>query len=180
MSALESSLRQVIISTEMAIQAEMYLPALILIYAGIDTAAWLACTSPDEGVRSRFCRWVDRWLVPAKQIGCTSLDLYGARCGVLHTFTSDSDLSRAGKARRICYAFGGTTAQQLQDMLERSGRADCVAVHLGDLFEAFRLGLADYLEHALSDPQQSVDLAQKAERYFGLVSSDDSPRQPSA
>src|SRR5437870_4084436 len=102
MSSLESSLTQVVVSTERMIQTKMYLPALILIYAGIDTAGWLASAKPSVEVRCRFCRWVERWLLPAKPLGCTALDLYGARCGILHTFTSDSDLSRQGKARRIC------------------------------------------------------------------------------
>jgi hypothetical protein len=173
MGPLETSLRQVIVSTEMMIQAEMYVPALILIYAGIDTAGWLASTDSTQGIRSRFCEWTDRWLLPTKQLGCSSVDLYGARCGVLHTFTSDSDLSRAGKARRVCYAFGGSSASELQSVLDRNRRTDCIAVHLGQLFEAFRLGLADYLEHALADPQQRKELARKAEKCFGVVSSDD-------
>jgi hypothetical protein len=151
------------------IQTKMYLPALILIYAGIDTAGWLASAKPSVEVRCRFCRWVERWLLPAKPLGCTALDLYGARCGILHTFTSDSDLSRQGKARRICYAFGSSTVEGLERKLASLGRTDCIAMHLDHLFEGFRLGLANYLEYALSDPAESARVATKAERYFKAI-----------
>jgi hypothetical protein len=166
----------------MMIQAEMYLPALILIYAGIDTAGWLASTNPSEGVRSRFCRWVEHWLLPAKPLACTAFDLYGARCGILHTFTSDSDLSREGKARRICYVFGKSTVAGLDRKLASVRRTDCISLHLDDLFDAFRLALANYLEHALSDPVESGQLARKAERYFKAVTADEATQfeQPNA
>ena len=154
----------------------MYLPALILIYTGIDTSGWLASSNPSDKVGVRFCRWAERWALPAKPLACTATELYAARCGILHTFTSDSGLSAAGKARRVCYAVGSSTVQQLQASLDTQGRTDCVAVHLDDLFDAFRLGLANYLEHAFADPAQKMQLARKAERCFTIVAGEEAAR----
>ena len=181
MSPLESSLTQVVVSIEMALQSKMYLPALILTYSGIDTAGWLASADPSERVGTRFCRWVDLWLLRAKPLRCTSTDLYAARCGILHTFTSDSDFSVSGRARRICYASGVRTSQDLQARLDALGRVDCIALHFDELFVGFRLGLADYFEHALSDPAESAQLARKAERYFTAITGDEADQfgQPS-
>ena len=41
-----------------------------------------------------------------QRFGVSGLDLYAARCGVLHTYTMDSRLSTEGKAKRILYAWG--------------------------------------------------------------------------
>jgi hypothetical protein len=61
-------------------------PALILIYSGIDTVGWLD-SSEDYATRTSFMKWVDAYLLQAKPLQCTALELYAARCGLLHTFT---------------------------------------------------------------------------------------------
>ena len=52
-----------------------------------------------EGTKAAFLRWCDSYLLASKALPCNSLELYGARCGVLHAGSPDSDLSRLGKAR---------------------------------------------------------------------------------
>lgn len=139
-------------------------------------------TDPSEKVGVRFRRWVERWALSAKPLACTAAEFYAARCGILHTFTADSNLSALGRARRVCYAFGGSTVQQLQSGLDARGRSDCVAVHLDDLFGAFRLGLANYLEHAFADPAQKLPLSGKARRCFTAITGEAAtqfyPRDP--
>jgi len=79
------------------------LPALMLIYSGIDILASLE-RRKGEGTKASFTRWVDEYLLKAVSLPCTSLELYAARCGILHTLTPESDLSRKGKAREVGYA----------------------------------------------------------------------------
>jgi len=76
------------------IQKKLTAPALILIYSGIDTAGWLD-SSEDYATRTSFMDWVDAYLLKAKPLQCTAMDLYAARCGLLHTFTPDSKLTSA-------------------------------------------------------------------------------------
>jgi len=85
--------------------ARLILPALSLLFVGIDIVASLE-RQPGEGMKASFTRWVEQYLLPARPLGCTSIELYAARCGILHTFTAESDLSRTGKARKLYYAWG--------------------------------------------------------------------------
>jgi hypothetical protein len=158
------NLKQLLDSIEHALRLRHYLPAQILIYAGIDAAAWLA-SDTNEGVGKRFRRWVDRWMLPAKPLLATASDLYAARCAVLHTFTADSDLSKTGTARRIAYATGQASAKELQAKLDAKGHSDIVVVHIADLYDAFRLGFAAYFDSLHSDPVACARTIAKMDRY---------------
>lgn len=83
------------------------LPALMLTYSAIDIAGWLDSTGSEQ-VNVTFTRWVNSYMLPAKSLPCSALDLYGARCGLLHTLTSTSRLSGQGKAKHLAYAWGGS------------------------------------------------------------------------
>jgi hypothetical protein len=76
------------------------LPCLTLLYAGIDVIATIEC-GPGKGTGADFVRWVDQYMLNTRELQCSAMDLYGARCGTLHTFISDSNLSRKGKARKV-------------------------------------------------------------------------------
>jgi len=141
-------------------------PALILIYSGIDTVGWLD-SSEDYATRTSFVKWVDAYLLKAKPLECTSLELYAARCGLLHSFTPDSQLSSLGKARRICYAWGKASVQDLQrtiDLTNKSGKY--VAVHVDDLYEAWRLGILQFTEEVEKDRDRKSRVCKKADKFF--------------
>jgi len=61
-------------------------PALTLIYTGIDTVGWLDSNNPCA-TRDSFMGWTNRYLLSSNRLACTAIDLYAARCGLLHTFT---------------------------------------------------------------------------------------------
>lgn len=68
---------------------------LALLYSGIDTLAFLrAPVGAKEVKRDDFIEWCDRYMVPFLQSAVTGIDLYGARCGVLHTSSAASRLGR--------------------------------------------------------------------------------------
>ncbi len=165
------NLKQLLGSIEHALQSKYYLPAQILIYAGIDAAAWLA-SDTNEAVGTRFRRWVDRWMLPVKPLSATAADLYAARCAVLHTLTADSHLSNEGTAHRIAYATGQASAKELQARLDSMGRSDLVVVHIMDLYDAFRLGFADYFESLKSDPAAFARTKAKMDRYSVHIEGD--------
>lgn len=83
---------------------ECYGPALVLIYSGIDTMAYLGMPEPQEDVtRTDFVNWVDKYIRFPCQEQLTGFDLYGARCGLLHTYSITSRLHRQGKCRQLGY-----------------------------------------------------------------------------
>lgn len=131
---------------EACIEKNLTHSALILIYSAIDTAGWLDSTEESASKRS-FISWVDAYLLKAKPLACTSVDLYAARCGLLHTFTPDSKLRSKGKARYINYAWGPASVEKLQRAIDLAKDSDNnVAVHVNDLYEAWRLGVLNFCE----------------------------------
>src|SRR5262249_5940849 len=67
-----------------------------------------------------------------------------ARCAILHTLSTVTELTQSGKARPIVYVFGTLKAANLQSAIEALGRKE-VAVHVGDLLEAFIGGVNKFL-----------------------------------
>ena len=81
--------------------------ALILVYATVDTLASLGLPARREIVkRQDFIAWVDRNFLPDSGLRCTAVDLYGARCGVLHSNRAKLSLSHTGDASPLLYAWG--------------------------------------------------------------------------
>ncbi len=152
-------------SIEDCLEKKRLLPALALIYTGLDVMASLQRRG-DEGVREAFTRWVDNYLLKARSLPCTALELFAARCGVLHTFTADSDLFHKGKVRRVLYAWGTAKAGDLAAAISKLGRDDAVAIHVDDLFWAFRGGLADYVDVMDQSPDLRNRFAQGTDLWF--------------
>ncbi len=151
---------------EACVEKKLNGSALILIYSGIDTVGWLD-SAEEFATRTSFMNWVDTYLLKAKPLACTSLELYAARCGLLHTLTPDSQLCSSGKARYIYYAWGTADAQDLQcviDLTNKSGKY--VVVHVSDLYEAWKLGVLDFIEELEKDPDRKAWVYKKADKFF--------------
>lgn len=135
---------------EESLEKRRLMPCLVLLYTGIDVASSLErCRG--EASKGAFTAWADSYLLKARPLPCTALELYAARCGALHTFTSDSDLFQKGQVRQIFYAWGNADENELQECARILQRTDCVAVHVRDLIDAFRHGLAAYLDELSQD-----------------------------
>lgn len=116
--------------------------------------------------------WVDNYLLKAKPLPCTGLELYGARCEILHAFTAASDLSRQGRVRPVIYAWGKASARDLQEASDALNPSLHVAIHVSYLFEAFRLGLADYLEELEADSARAATARANAGLWITPLSKD--------
>jgi hypothetical protein len=146
--------------------------ALILIYSGIDTVGWLD-SNEEFATKRSFTNWVDTYLLKVKPLACSSLDLYAARCGLLHTFTPESQLRSSGKARYICYAWGTAAVQDLKRTLELTNNSDkCVVVHVNDLVEAWQSGVLCFCEELDKDPDRKSKVCKKADRFFAELGLD--------
>jgi hypothetical protein len=77
--------------------------AIAMVYIGIDTMAWLALpVGQDRQTRLDFCNWVDTYLKADSQqpYQYEGLDVYAARCAVLHEFSTVAELHRANNPPR--------------------------------------------------------------------------------
>lgn len=148
------------------------MPALVLIYAGIDIVAWLASRDAAAKSKERFTWWVDHYLLPVKSLRCSSLDLYAGRCAIVHTFTADSDLSDTARAKKIVYAWGDSKADVLNEMIDLAKTSDWVGVRVEDLLEGFRLGVARLLDELGTDAKRAEEIYVKAARFFSSMSNE--------
>ena len=156
-------------TVEYCFQVRRILPALILLYTLIDSISWLATSSPNASVRRRFTRWVDDWMLKSGALPCTSLELYAARCGVLHSLTSDSDLTALKKARRILYSFRDDSASPLQEVADHIRPREFVAIRIEDFYDAFRIGLANFLEDTFQNPSKRAAFERRAVGHFSYL-----------
>lgn len=156
------------------LQRRQLLPALALLYTAMDVLASLE-RRDDEGVRQSFTRWVDKFIVQPGSVPCNALELYGARCGVLHTYTADSDLFKKGHVRQLYYAWGTESSATLQRSIDALGKP-AVAIHVDELVDAFRQGVANYFDEIAADPVRLQTIEPRAGLWFcnlqsGLVRS---------
>ena len=137
------------------------MPALVLLYSAIDAVASLE-RQPEERTRDSFLRWVEVYMLKALPLPCTALELYAARCGMVHSFAAESDLFRKGQVRCIVYAWGTARAEDLQKAADILHKTDSVSVHVADVINAFRNGLATYLDEVSTDKPREDRIAKQA------------------
>lgn len=136
------------------------LPCLILLYSGIDIIASLE-RSDKEGTASAFQRWTNNYLLTEKNLGCSSKDLYGARCGIVHTFSSSSDYTRTGKAREVIYAWGNASAVNLRAVSQAAGR-DNIVLDVDELIKVFRSGVNMFFADLSKDSMRAEQVVKNA------------------
>jgi hypothetical protein len=95
------------------------LPALILLYSGIDAFASLMRpeTEPDTS-GAYFKKWADDYMIGPSHLEIGSEDLWGARCGLLHTHAASSRVAREGKARPLHYYRAHSLTPEMRQDLE--------------------------------------------------------------
>lgn len=163
---------------EFCLQARVITPILVLIYSAIDVAGWLYASNSTASPNARFTNWVARYLLPARNLGCSPLELYGARCGLVHNFSAASDLSRQLKVREILYAWGDSDIETLRGLskianIQIPGRQPTVQyteIQIEDLISAFRDGLRRFFEDARMDARLGARVVERSGKVLGTVS----------
>jgi len=161
---LYKNLMKLVAGIETCIEKKLTIPALVLIYSAIDTAGWLD-SEKAFATRRSFINWTENYLLLAKPLECKAIDLYAARCGLLHTLTPDSQLSGDGKARRISYAWGPAKAQDIPRLFDLPNNNETY-VHVEELYEALRLGLLAFTDDMETDSVRSSRVLTKAKQFF--------------
>ncbi|MEX2181392.1 MAG: hypothetical protein WD771_05075 [Gemmatimonadaceae bacterium] len=142
---------------------------LVVLYSTIDAAAWLSVEHGGDVTKKDFVRWVDEYLLPQSGLDCSALDLYAARCGVLHSFSAYSALQRKGKARPISYALGSGSLPALRRLIAVSDEKEAVAVQLEDLANAVVRGWERFHASIESNPRTLQRLTVRGGMLFSLV-----------
>jgi hypothetical protein len=163
-------------------------PALILTYSGIDAASWLCAEQPDGPVQNYFVAWVEKYILLNGRFECSALDLWAARCGIVHTLTPSSRLARQGKVREILYVNRGgdrrildrleairsaKSLQEARDGREASSAGDMsrkVVLEIDALMNAFEVGVASMLSDAKTDASPHARIDERKSKVLATMS----------
>ncbi len=136
-------------------------PGLILLYSGIDILAWLNCPKNQKDVnREAFEKWTNKYLLPDSNLPCTATDLYAARCGIVHSFSSVSRLLRDNEAREIWYARSEKAAKFLQDYINSKRKDHIIVIEIEKLRDCLMKAIKKF-DHILLSNTQKTDIVYK-------------------
>ena len=144
---------------------------LTLIYSGIDILGNLGRPKGQERRgRHDFIAWADRYMVGPKQLQVTGLELYAARCGVLHNLGAESNLSNSRSVRPVLYAWGGRDATAANELLIRLStirpELAAVVVRIEDIANAFIEGIVAFGREIASDSDWEIEVTVRAYKIF--------------
>jgi hypothetical protein len=168
---LEKKFSDLLAAVELCLHSGHTTPGLVLLYSGIDVASWVWSPNETAPVKQRFVKWVERYMRSSQTLGCKPLELYSARCAVVHNFGAESELTRKGSARKIIYAMDPSDPS----IVEGPSVACLGFVGLGlkDLIAAFEKGLAAMFEQAKSDESLAKRLLARQAKVLQTVSDED-------
>jgi len=165
--AVSEKTTELITAIRLLVDSHHAAPALILAYSTMDAMAWLnRPASHDDVTRSDFVDWVDKYLLPGSCLPCTSMDLYSARCALLHSYAAESRLTREGQAREVFYAWGSARAPDLQETIANEGSRNAVALQVEELVKS----LSDAVERFIASPDDPELVESRALKLFTGIS----------
>ncbi|MBU3980569.1 MAG: hypothetical protein KJ550_10070 [Proteobacteria bacterium] len=129
-----------------------YRSAVMLILTGIDTMAYLSTPANKKNQDCYdFIEWVDKYVLFEGREKLTGLELYIARCVILHSYSDYSSIMSMGDCRKIEY-----TDQSNPDAIgynpEESDKTVKVSVYA--LSDAFFKGLDRFFEYLFSNNEK--------------------------
>jgi len=165
-NAVASNIETHVAAIRLCLDNHLHMPGLVLIYCGIDVLANL-CRPADnpEVMPTDFVNWSERYMECEKHLGVSGLDLYGARCGILHAYTMDSRLSTKGRARRILYAWGDKKPDDAMKVL-RALELPEVVIKIEELFTTLLRGIGAFGKTLDDDPELQSLVAQRGRKLF--------------
>lgn len=157
----------------------LMMPTLVQIYSFIDAFAWLSRPDgKDYSDRNDFFNWVDNFVLIDSTLKCNSLDLYSARCSILHSMTPRSQLVSEGKARVINYCWRTAKIDAIEKIiLEKEmtgviGVGTHVAIHIDDLISQVISGIKRYEAFVFTEEKLAKMVLTRAASYFKIVNVD--------
>ncbi len=141
--------------------------ALSLIYSGIDTLGLLAAPPGiTDATGDTFKDWCARYIVPRLQSiegqPITPGDLWGGRCGIVHTSTPISALSRAGMVHEFWYQFQDRVGVNMI----MNTQLPPLGLDVMKLGTAFKEGALAFLGDLQNDPASSALAHDRAQHFL--------------
>lgn len=166
-TALEENVLRHFHAIDLCLENNLLMPALVMIYNGIDIVAALNRDSTKERVdKHDFIKWCENYLIPESSLSCKGIDLYAARCGILHTYTAVSDLSKKGEASEIIYFFGEIEKEKYQKIIDANYSRKVIIESVDNLYKAFKHGFFKFVDDIKSQPEKELLVYERANHFF--------------
>jgi hypothetical protein len=138
---------------EVVLKHGRYRAAVMLIYAGMASMAYLGLPEGRHEVKSDdFILWAERYIELPIRPSLTGEELYGARCGLLHTSGIESRRSRTGKCRLIGYSYQGVP----KSVFNATIRPNLVMIAIEHLKDAFFAAVNSFFISTLSNAERRL------------------------
>jgi hypothetical protein len=143
---------------DFAVAHKRWRAAVILIYAGMDAMTFLDLPAGQERVAgSDFIKWATRCIrFPCKE-QVSGADLYGARCAMLHIYSSKSKMSTEQKCRMTAYMEQSIPEVRYDANIDPT----LVLVSVPALKDAFFKGIDAFLVDAFADKAKRPILVER-------------------
>ncbi|SUS07398.1 conserved hypothetical protein [uncultured Defluviicoccus sp.] len=153
--------------------------SLVIMYSTIDACGLLGAPANQSTATSKsFKEWVRKYVLTFPGLEFNEVDLWSARCGVLHTFTSESDLSASGKARQLHYYTGDKSAPHIQTFIAFTKTHEGgthLPVHYGDLAESILGGMKAFIPNLAASCTASPAHLARLQRVMQTYSHEAAP-----
>jgi hypothetical protein len=147
---------------QLCLSESLIVPALGLLYSGIDVLGYLGSTQT-SATRKTFIDWSTHYLAGFLRVkGISGADLYSARCGVLHTGQAPSDMVASGKARELWYRFRGESHINLLTNTPQPA----VLIDIEELVTKFESAMDNFVSDVGNNPTLATQADAKAETFF--------------
>jgi ribosomal protein S20 len=131
----------------------------------MDAFAWLSLPLEKANThRPDFKEWVDTYLLPNSRLGCTSSDLYSARCGLLHSNNAESELSRGGDASEIYYSTDVRGGVMINLMANTPQVPKIIGIH--ELLRALQSAIDAFEKQLVADSALSTRVESRLQHHF--------------
>jgi hypothetical protein len=167
MNAIERFTVDTVDAISKLVKGNLYTQALIILYSAIDTLAWANLPSGDV-YQKDFIVWVDKYIKPESKFGCTAGDLYGARCGLVHSSAAESRKSRKGEAYEIWYATSPHSINFLQEYAKRNNQSAKV-IYFTDLLAAFIDASQEFCDEISDDEVKQELVNERIRRWIRFM-----------
>ncbi len=171
----EKNISELINTIDSVFSSKAYLPSLILIYSAIDIMAWLNRNKNHQySDGSDFKAWVSTYLLPDSNLKCSSIDLWAARCSIVHTYTAVSRLSDTDKAKQLYYCIGTGKRETLQTFIDNNPkkRNKVIAESIDILLNALKVAIQKNNNILKRSSKLSKLVYKRANKFFDLVPDD--------
>lgn len=150
---------------------KLFIPYLMITYTIMDIFADITGDHVrDKYIGKRFEAFATKYLM--KHLSdVTTDDLWGARCGLLHTGTPESDKSRNGVARQILYSWGAADISLVKKLAAKEGKPKYVALSIDSLSIALIKALEDILTEIENDHHLRTKYGSKIKKFYANVGS---------